>query len=185
MQVEQGQHLADLRGLAAPGRQNRRGEPLALPGRLVVALVVHQRGPDLDRPGGRGDGPGLVVAVAHDHAATIAVPLISQLGYVAVDFRFQRGGQHPPGALADDLVDQGTVSIDYREHGRAFPTDEPTSAYSMTITGSFGKVRPSRVPDTDPQVLSIARELVGILSNRSRHTSRVRLPRYVERRRGP
>ncbi len=32
MQVEQRQHLADLRRLAAPGRQDRRGEPLALCG---------------------------------------------------------------------------------------------------------------------------------------------------------
>ena len=30
VQVEQRQHLADLRGLAAPRRQDRRGEPLAL-----------------------------------------------------------------------------------------------------------------------------------------------------------
>lgn len=107
--VEQWQHFADLQGLPAPGRQDRRGEPLALPGRLVDALGVHPWGPDLDRPGGRRDPPRLVVAVAHDLTATAVVQLVGQLGYVAVDFRFQRGGQHPPSALADDLVDQGAV----------------------------------------------------------------------------
>jgi hypothetical protein len=137
----------------APRRQNRRGEPPALPGGVVDALVVHPRGPDLDRPGDCGDLPRLAVAVAHDQTATVAISLISQLGYVTVDFRFQRSGQHPPSALADDLVDHGAVSrgavvIHYGEHGRAFPTDAPTSAYSMTITGSFGKVRPSRVSPT-------------------------------------
>lgn len=88
-------------------------------------------------------------AVAHDQTPPGLVPLIGQLGYVCVDFCFQRGGQHPPCALADDVVNQGamwcrSVFVDYREHGRAFPTDAPTSAYSITITGSFGKVRPSR-----------------------------------------
>lgn len=148
VQIEQRQHLADLRRLPGPGRQDRRGEPLALTGRLVDP-PVHARGFDLDRPGRGGDPPGLVVAVAHDQTPAAFVPLIGQLGYVGVDFRLQRGSQHPPGALADDLVNQGavwcrSVFVDYREHGRAFPTDAPTSAYSMTITGSFGKVRPPR-----------------------------------------
>jgi hypothetical protein len=118
-------------------------------GRLVDALVIDPRDLDLDRPGRGRDPSGLVVAVAHDQTPPGLVPLIGQLGYVGVDFGFQRGGQHPPCALADDLVNQGavwcrSVFVDYREHRRAFPTDAPTSAYSMTITGSFGKVRPSR-----------------------------------------
>ncbi|MER6075865.1 hypothetical protein ABT187_45380 [Streptomyces sp. NPDC001817] len=55
------------------------------------------------------------------------VPLGDQLSYVLVDFRLQRGGQHPPGTVADDLVDQGTrlggtVGIHYAEHEHAFPT---------------------------------------------------------------
>ena len=48
-EVEERQHLADLRGLAAPRRQDRRGEPLALAGCLVDALVVDARGLHLDR----------------------------------------------------------------------------------------------------------------------------------------
>ncbi|MEJ8652670.1 hypothetical protein WKI65_32545 [Streptomyces sp. MS1.AVA.3] len=55
------------------------------------------------------------------------IALISQLGYVGIDFGLQRRGQHPPCALADDLVDQGgagggaAVVVHYAEHGRAFP----------------------------------------------------------------
>jgi hypothetical protein len=60
-----------------------------------------------------------------------------------VDFCFQCRGEHPPGPLTDDLVDQGTglgraILGDYAEHGRTFPTRAPTRAYSVTITGSFG-----------------------------------------------
>lgn len=104
MQVEQRQHLADLRGLPCPGRQDRRGEPLAFARGLVEALVVHARGLDLDDSGGGGDVPRVVMAVAHDQAVTAIVPLTGQLGYVSVDFRLQGGSQHPLRALADDLT---------------------------------------------------------------------------------
>lgn len=117
-----------------------------LAGGLVDTAVVHARGPDLDRPG-RGDhGPGQVVAVADHQPPPVIVGLSRQLGYVLVDFRFQSGSQHAAGALADDLVDQGaelggTVVGDYAEHGHTFPTRAANAGYSVTITGSFGKVR--------------------------------------------
>jgi hypothetical protein len=87
-----------------------------------------------------------VVAVTDHQAPPVLVGLGSQLGYVLVDFRFQCGGQHPAGALPDDLVDQeaglgGAIVSDYAEHGRAFATRAATRAYSETIKGSFGKVR--------------------------------------------
>jgi hypothetical protein len=80
MQVKQRQHLADLRGLAAPRRQDRRGEPPTLATPLVNALVVDARRLDLDRPGGSGDLPRLVKAVAHHQATARRVALISQRG---------------------------------------------------------------------------------------------------------
>jgi hypothetical protein len=68
-----------------------------------------------------------MVAVA-DHEPTAAlVALIGQLGYIGVDFGLQRGSQHPPRTLADDLVDQrGAVGsgggvVHYAKHGRVFP----------------------------------------------------------------
>ena len=59
----QRQHLRDLRGLAFPGRQDRRGKPLPLAGDLIGALVIDPRLPHRHRPGRRGDLPRLVVAV--------------------------------------------------------------------------------------------------------------------------
>ncbi len=125
VQIEQRKHLGDLRRLAAPRSQNLRGEPLAL-ARLVDAAVVDPRGLHLDRAG-RGDhGPGLVPTVADNQSVSALIPFSGQLRYVMVDFRLQCGSQHPPGALADDLVDQGaglgrTIGIHYAEQGRTFP----------------------------------------------------------------
>jgi hypothetical protein len=87
------------------------------------------------------------MAVADHQTMPLIVSLAGQLSYICVDFSFQRGGQHPPGALPNDLVDQGSISrraiiVDYREHGRAFPTDAPTSAYSIQVDRLLGKVRP-------------------------------------------
>ena len=49
MQVQQRQHLGDLRGLACPGRQDRRGEPAALACVRVGAAVVDPRRSDRSR----------------------------------------------------------------------------------------------------------------------------------------
>ncbi len=127
VQVEQRKYLAHLRRLAAPRGQDLRGEPLALPGRFVHAPVVHPGRGRLDRAGRSDHGAGPVAAVAHHQRVPELITLGSQLGYVLVDFRLQRGGEHPPGALADDLIDHGaglggTLGIHYAEHGRAFPT---------------------------------------------------------------
>lgn len=90
-----------------------------------------------------------MVAVADYQAVPPLVRLGRQLGYALVGLRLQCGGQHPAGTLTDDLFDQGaglrrTVGIHYAEHGRAFPTRAATRAYSVTIKGPFGKVRPPR-----------------------------------------
>jgi hypothetical protein len=69
VQVEQRQHLADLGRLAAPRRQDLRGEPHPLAGGRVHPLVVHARGRDLDGSCGAGHGAGPVVAVT-DHQTT-------------------------------------------------------------------------------------------------------------------
>ncbi len=124
MQVEQGQHLADLRRLAAPRWQDRGGEPLALARLFIDAPIVHPRRLHLDHAGRGGDLPGLVVAVTDHQAAPLDVTLICQLGYVGVGFGLQRGGQHPPCAFPNDLIQQraaawrGAVLVDYRKHGR-------------------------------------------------------------------
>jgi len=74
-----------------------------------------------------------VVAVAHDQAVAVLVTLVGERGDVGVHLGLEGLGQHPPRALADDLVDQrwragrravavAVVGVrDYGEHGRAFP----------------------------------------------------------------
>jgi hypothetical protein len=47
-----------------------------------------------------------VPAVAHGQAAAVGVALVGELGDVGVDLGLQRLGQHPPGALPHDLIDQ-------------------------------------------------------------------------------
>jgi len=75
--------------------------------RLLDPLVVHARRLHLDRPGHSRDLSRLVIAVAHHQAVSPLVLLAGQPGYIGVDFGLQRGGPHPPRALADDLIDQG------------------------------------------------------------------------------
>ena len=103
-------------------------------------------------------------AVAHHQPAPVLVALVGELGDVGVDLGLQRLGQHPPGALADDLVDQRrrpsrrrgssasaapgtTVST-----GRTFPTGvgAPILLEGLKM---IGRVRPLLA---HPQVSSIA-----------------------------
>ena len=57
------------------------------------------------------NGRRLVIAVADDQAAAIRVPLGGVHGDIGIDLGLQRLGQHPPGAFADDLIDQRQRAI--------------------------------------------------------------------------
>jgi hypothetical protein len=106
MQVQQRQHLGDLGCLPAPRRQDRRGEPLALPGVRIGALVVDPRYRHLDRAGAGQHLPRLVIAVADHQPAAVLVPLGGVRRDIGIDLGLQRLGQHPPGAFPHDLIDQ-------------------------------------------------------------------------------
>jgi hypothetical protein len=106
MQVQQRQHLGDLRGVARPRRQNRGGEPLPLAGVRVGALVVDPRDGHLDRARAGQHLPRLVIAVADDQPAAVPVPLGGVRRDIGVHLGLQRLGQHPPGAFPHDLIDQ-------------------------------------------------------------------------------
>jgi len=134
VQVQQRQHLGHLRGLARPGRQDRRGEPLAFTSVGIDTFVVDPRGPHLHRTGCGQHLARLVVAVADHQSVAVVIALVSELRHVGGDLGLQRRGQHLPGTVADDLVEQrpartgriaGLVGVGvvvyYREHGRAFP----------------------------------------------------------------
>ncbi len=135
VQVQQRQHLRDLRGLARPGRQDRRREPLPLAGDLVDALVVDPGLTHRHRPDRGDDLPRGVEAVAHHQPVAVLVNLTGVGLDVRGDLGQQRRGEHLPGAVAGELVEQRpthrrrgadvllglVLLVDYLEHGRAFP----------------------------------------------------------------
>jgi hypothetical protein len=137
VQIQQRQHVADLRRPATPWRQDRRGKPLPFTRRLVDALVVHPGRDHVDRAGAGHHRPRLSATVAHHQAATSVITLVRELRDVAVHFGDQSSGEHPPGTLPHDLIDQrlrrrtlsrNIVLADYLEHRRAFPASVPAPA---------------------------------------------------------
>jgi hypothetical protein len=105
---------------------------LSLPGVGVDAAVVHPRHGHLDRACAGQNLAGLVGAVAHHQSASTLVALVEELSDVGVDLGLQGLGQHPPGALADEFVDQhrpvgaaGVIGVgssrNYGEHGSYLP----------------------------------------------------------------
>ncbi len=138
VQVQQRQHLGHLRGLARPGRQDRRGEPLAFTSVGIDTFVVDPRGPHLHRTGCGQHLARLVVAVADHQSVAVVIALVSELRHVGGDLGLQRRGQHLPSAITDNLIQQRPTSttvgvvvglravVNYGEHGRTFPTSAPT-----------------------------------------------------------
>ena len=106
MQVQQRQHLAELRGLTCPGRQDCRGKPLAFNGLRIDPAVVDPRRFHRNGAGDRQDLAGLLVAVADDQPLTAPVELVSELSHIGDDLGLQRRGQYLPGTVADDLIQQ-------------------------------------------------------------------------------
>jgi hypothetical protein len=79
----------------------------------------------------------VVIPVAHHQPPAVPVELIGELLHIGGDLSMQCRRQHLPGAVADDLVQQrptstaavlvgGFRAVNYREHGRTFPTSAPT-----------------------------------------------------------
>jgi hypothetical protein len=140
-----------------------RGEPHPLAG----ALVVDPRGGHLHRARAGQHLPALVIAVADHQAAAVLIPLAGELRDIGVHLGLQRLGQHPPGALPDNLINQrrrrraiaGSRIRDYGKH-RAVPSRPARQRRPLLedlYDSSTGKVHPFllRFP-ADPQVSSIA-----------------------------
>jgi hypothetical protein len=168
VQVQQWQHLGHLRRFARPGRQDRPGTPLPLPGHRTDTLVVDPRRTHRDRARRRGHLPPLVMTVADDQPPTRPVDLVGEHLDVGGNLGLQRGGQHLPNAVADDLIKQRPTSrlvgrldvVDYPEHERTFPNQRANAApdqSSVTTRSSSGRYASSRSPvEGHPQVLIIA-----------------------------
>ncbi len=106
VQVQQRQHLGDLRGLARPRRQDRRGEPLPLPGHRVRPPVIDPRHGHLHSARAGQHLPRLVTAVADHQPAAVLIPLGGTRRDTGINRTPQRPGQHPPRALPHDLINQ-------------------------------------------------------------------------------
>jgi hypothetical protein len=137
MQVQDRQHLGDLRRAARVRRQDPRAEPLALAGLLIDAPVVHPR--RLDRHRARPDGhaplPG--AAVSNDQPLAILAHLIDERRDVVINLSLERGRDHPASALPREVVqrDAGLIVLPDREranicHWRAFPS-RPSGRFGL------------------------------------------------------
>jgi len=47
-----------------------------------------------------------VIAIPHHQAPAVLIPLAAERGDIGIHLGAQRLGQHPPGALPHDLIDQ-------------------------------------------------------------------------------
>jgi hypothetical protein len=74
-----------------------------------AAAVIDPRGLKLYRPRSQGKLAPLGPAVAHHHRASVLVALAAMSLYVIVGLRPERFDQHPPCALARDLVQRQTL----------------------------------------------------------------------------
>jgi hypothetical protein len=110
MQVQQRQHFAHLRRLTRPRRQNRRGKPLPLTRIRIYPLVIDPRRAHRDGTGSGEHFPFGVISVAHNQPAVILVDLAGVSVDVGGDLGLQRCGQHLPGTVADDLIQQRSTA---------------------------------------------------------------------------
>jgi hypothetical protein len=96
------------------------------------------------------------VAVADHQAPAVLVPLGRVGGQIVVDLGFQGGGQHPPGALAHDLVQvQAQLVVcsgagDYTQHAAFLPRRRSPRRRFQDL--SSGKVRRAHISRPDPQL---------------------------------
>jgi hypothetical protein len=90
VQVQQRQHLSDLRRAPTPPGQDHTLEPLTLARRRVAAPVVHPRPHDLDLADAGGDGARRGVPVADHQPVAVLVDQFGVGGDVGLDLGLQR-----------------------------------------------------------------------------------------------
>jgi hypothetical protein len=106
------------------------------------------------------------VAVAHHQPPATLVDLVGLRGDVGGHLGLQSGGQHPPGAVTHDLIDQrsahqtgrrsrwcGLLETDYGEHGHTLPTRAANAGLLDSLNWTRREGMP---PNTHPQISSIA-----------------------------
>jgi hypothetical protein len=110
-----------------------------------------------------------VGAVADHQPPAVLIELVSERLDVGCDLGLQRHGQHLPGAVTHDLIQQRPtgrlvgriVVVDYLEHGRTFPSRRANADPDQTVNGlrscSGGTPASRHLAESHPQVLIIAR----------------------------
>jgi hypothetical protein len=137
-------------------------ELLALPGRRVDSPVVHPGTHHLDLADTGGDRARWGVAVAAHQPVAVLVDQLGEGGQVGVDLGLQRHRQHPPGALAGQLVQAhhkltpGSIVCDYTQH-RGVPSS-PAVARRRPSNRSGWQVRRVLMPGAHPQISTISPE---------------------------
>jgi len=173
MQVQQRQHLRDLRRLTRPRRQDRPGEPAPRPAHLIDSLVVDPRRTHRHRTCRCRHVTGLVVAVADHQPAAILIDLVDMSVDVGGDLALQRRRQHLPSTLAGQLIEHRPADrgrgvpvglrplVNYGKHGVPSRTSAPTP---VLITATWTSDLPregaplhARLAKDHPQILIIAR----------------------------
>jgi hypothetical protein len=134
VQVEQWQHLGDLRGPPAPRRDDRGFELRLLAGLLVDAPVVHPRSPDRNGPSDRLDASWPGMSVAGDECVSVLVPLVTDSGEIRVHLGLEGSCEHLPSPLSADLVQHrlpfraGSLVVHYAQHRRSLLAGVPPPA---------------------------------------------------------
>ena len=111
VQIQDRQHLGHLRRPPRVRRQDPRAEPLALPGLLVDALVVHPRRPDRDRARADRHPPLPRPAVADHQPLAVLVDLVHERADVLIDLGLERRRDHPASALPREIIERDPTLV--------------------------------------------------------------------------
>src|SRR5206468_8506241 len=118
-QIQDRQHVVDLRRPPGVGGQDLRAVPLALAGLLVDALVVDARRSDRHGPRADRDAPLARRAVAHDQPPAVLVDLIDERDDILVSLCPERRGDHPASTLTREVVQRDLALVALPDGERA------------------------------------------------------------------
>ena len=143
MQVQQREHLGDLRALAAPRRQDHRPEPVPLTAGRVDPAVVHPRGRHRHRASASHNHALAGVAVTPDQAMASLIDLACVRGDVGRNLLLERNSKHPPGTLTNQLVE---IDVELRAallphytQPRGVPSSSAVARRRLRLVGQAGR----------------------------------------------
>src|ERR1700719_2014122 len=129
------------------------------PSLFITATVIDPRRLKLYRPRSQGKLSPLGPTVAHHHRASVLVALATMALDVIVGLRLKRFDQHPPGALARDLIQRQKLLtgfprsrlLDYLQHRWRPPSTRLPPGFALLTQ----KGTPPFSCRLDPQLLVV------------------------------